>query len=72
MQTLQTRLLTVTVGAMLAVLAGDLLGSTPLETAGFVGATLALAALFVAMTSSLFAGLARQPDSPLVADRPRR
>ncbi|MBX0296337.1 hypothetical protein [Haloarcula nitratireducens] len=69
MKTLQNRLLGSHVLALFALLLGDLFGSALLTTAGFAAAGLTLAALFVAMSSALLAGVEHRPSAPLLSPR---
>jgi len=61
MNMLRSQLLGGHILAVLTALLGDIVGSTVLATAGFVGAFLTLAALFVVMTGALLGGVTRQP-----------
>lgn len=65
--TLQTRLLAVHLLSLAVLAAGALADISTLATAGFAAAFLTLAALFVAMTGALVAGLRRRPTAILAA-----
>jgi len=72
MNTVQMRLLGGHILAVLIALLGDVLGSTALATAGFAGAFLTLAALFVVMTGALLGGVAGQPVRMVASRRTGR
>jgi len=72
MNTLQMQLLGGHILAVLTALLGDVLGSTLLATAGFAGAFLTLAALFVVMTGALLGGVTTQPVQMLSSRRTGR
>ena len=68
----QKQLLGAHILAVLTVLAGDLLGSALLTTAGFTAAFLTLGTAFLVMTASLVGGVVSRPNSPLVTTWARK
>lgn len=63
MKTIQMRLLSVHILALLTVLTGDIAGSALLATIGFAGVFLTLGLLAVVTAAALLGGVARQPVS---------